>query len=49
MPVIYLRFTLLQSFSCLPLGFWSEQLLFSLLKKSDILNIAPQRVYLVSL
>ena len=27
MPVIYLRFTLLQSFSCLPLGFWSEQLL----------------------
>ena len=27
MPVIYLRSTLLQSFSCLPLGFWSEQLL----------------------
>ncbi len=28
MPVIYLRSALLQSLSCLPLGFWSEPLLF---------------------
>ena len=36
MPVIYLRFTLLQSFSCLPLGFWSEQLLFFIAEKNPI-------------
>ena len=36
MPVIYLRFTLLQSFSCLPLGFWSEPLLFFIAEKNPI-------------
>ena len=36
MPVIYLRSTLLQSFSCLPLGFWSEQLLFFIAEKNPI-------------
>ena len=37
--VIYLRFTLLQNFSCLPLGFWSGQLLFSLLKNPIYLTL----------
>ena len=49
MPVIYLRVTLLQRLSWLPLGFQDEPPLFPLLKRTDILTIAPQRVYLVSL
>ena len=36
MPVIYLRYALLHSFSCLPLGFWSEQLLFFIAEKNPI-------------
>ena len=36
MPVIYLRFTLLQNFCCLPLGFWSEPLLFFIAEKNPI-------------
>lgn len=36
MLVIYLRFTLLQNLSCLPLGFWSEQLLFFIAEKNPI-------------
>ena len=34
--VIYLRFTFLKSFSCLPLGFWSEPLLFLINEKNPI-------------